>query len=246
MSGVNPYIPPTCPSQRFCKNHKYNTEGLFTGFYNENSSVHCGQENIKMPRYQKLMGGSALPGNVYVNVSPGEQLEANNGVEFTDINTDSSMAGMRTGFVDLQKYPSLNLYNMSANAKKEGFSPDYSSRPGGYEYGNMSTSSTAVKPLLSSMDSTKPKGAVEKFCSACTSPWGCAVLSLVIVVIIIFLLIKLFNQWSRDKTGRTIFKGGSFNSVKWEAARDPGNMNIMGGGEGEDDDESASNEFAII
>lgn len=250
MSGVNPYVNPTCPSSRFCKNHKYNTEGLFTGFYNENSSIHCGQQNIEMPRYQKSIGGSALPGNVYVNVSPGEQLTANNGVEFTDIHTNSNMAGMRTGFVELEKNPSINLSARTASGNKEGFNPDYSSRPGGYEPGNMSTSSTAVKPLLSTIDS-ECKSATEKFCAACASPCGCTVLGIIVAILVIWLLIKWFNCWSKGETGRGIFKGGSFNSINWRSGKkSTGNMNLLGGGDEEaaegEDELTSADEFAII
>ena len=253
MSGVNPYINPTCPSQRFCKNHKYNTEGLFSGFYNENSSIHCGQQNIEMPRYQKLIGGSALPGNVYVNVSPGEQLTANNGVEFTDIHTDSSMAGMRTGYAELEKDPSINLSGRQV-AKKENFYTDYSSKPSGYEYGNMSTSSTVVKPLLSSIQPPSPKqpaqSTTEKFCAACKSPCGCAVIGVIMAILIVWLLVLWFNHWSKSKTGRGIFYGGSSNKVRWHGSNN-GNMNLLGGGEEKPDEKNVdgakeTNEFAII
>ena len=247
MSGVNPYINPTCPSSRFCKNHKYNTEGLFTGFYNENSSIHCGQQNIEMPRYQKSIGGSALPGNVYTNVSPGEQLTANNGVEFTDIYTNSSMAGMRTGFVELEKNPSINL-SATTGTKKEGFNPDFTTKPGGSEPGWNSTSSTAVKPLLSTID--KPvKTVAEKFCAACASPCGCSVLGIIVAILVIWLLIKFFNCWSKKYTGRDVFKGGSFNSINWRSgSAGTGNMNLLGGGDGATEDESqqTAEEFAII
>lgn len=244
MSGVNPYINPTCPSSRFCKNHKYNTEGLFTGFYNENSSIHCGQQNMEMPFYQKSMGGSALPGNVYTNVSPGEQLTANNGVEFTDIYTNSAMAGMRTGFVELEKNPSINL-SAKTNPKKEGFYTDYSTKQCGYEPGNMMTSSTPVKPLLSTID--KPaKTTAEKFCSACASPCGCAVLGIIVAILVIWLLIKWFNCWSKENTGRGIFNGGSFNSINWRSSSaGTGNMNLLGGG-GEDEPQQTTEEFSII
>ncbi len=196
-----------------------------------------------MPRYQKSIGGSALPGNVYTNVSPGEQLVANNGVEFTDIYTNSSQAGMRTGFVELEKDPSINLMPRTM-AKKEGFSPDYSSRPGGYEPGNMSTSSTAVKPLLSTID--KPdKTPVEKFCAACASPCGCTVLGIIVAILVIWLLIKFFNCWSKKHTGRAVFKGGSFNSINWSSgSTGSGNMNLLGGGD--EDEVKEENEFAII
>ena len=247
MSGVNPYINPTCPSSRFCKNHKYNTEGLFTGFYNENSSIHCGQQNIEMPRYQKSIGGSALPGNVYTNVSPGEQLTANNGVEFTDIYTNSSMAGMRTGFVELEKNPSINLSSRTG-AKKEGFNPDFTTKPGGSEPGWISTSSTTVKPLLSTID--KPvKTVAEKFCAACASPCGCSVLGIIVAILVIWLLIKFFDCWSKKHTGRSVFKGGSFNSINWRSgSTSSGNMNLLGGGDDEEGNETeqATEEFAII
>ena len=198
-----------------------------------------------MPRYQKSIGGSALPGNVYTNVSPGEQLTANNGVEFTDIYTNSSMAGMRTGFVPLEKDPSINVL-AGTNTKKEGFYTDYSTKPGGYEPGNMSTSSTAVKPLLSTIESSA-KTATEKFCSACASPYGCTVLGIIVAILVIWLLIKWFNCWSKEQTGRGIFKGGSFNSINWRSgSASTGNMNLLGGGDEEYGEESASNEFAII
>jgi hypothetical protein len=246
MSEVNPYINPTCPSSRFCKNHKYNTEGLFSGFYNENSSIHCGQQHIEMPRYQKSIGGAALPGNVYVNLSPGEQLQANNGVEYTDIHTDSSMAGMRTGFVELQKDPSINLTVRSTGDKKEGFFTDYSSRPGGYEPGNMSTSSTAVKPLMTTIMPNSCKSVSEKFCAACASPCGCAVLGVIVAILVIWLLIKCFNCWSKEHTGRKIFTGGSFNSINRRyCTMNDGNMNLLGGA-GEEGESSSADEFAII
>ena len=248
MSEVNPYITPTCPSSRFCKNHKYNTEGLFSGFYNENSAIHCGQQQIEMPRYQKSIGGAAFPGNVYTNVSPGEQLTANNGVEHTDIYTNSSQAGMRTGFVELEKNPSINLMASTSGVKKEGFTPDYSSRPGGYEPGNMGTSSTAVKPFMSTIMPDACKSVSEKFCAACASPYGCAVLGVIVAILVIWLLIKWFNCWSKENTGRKIFTGGSFNSINWgrsESSTNSGNMNLLGGG-GNIDDEQATEEFAII
>ena len=251
MSGVNPYINPTCPSSRFCKNHKYNTEGLFTGFYNENSSIHCGQQNMELPRYQKSMGGSALPGNVYTNISPGEQLVANNGVEFTDIYTNSAMAGMRTGFVELEKNPSINL-SAKTSPKKEGFNTAFSTEPGGSEPGFMMTSSTVVEPLLSSIDKPAAKTTAEKFCSACASPCGCTVLGIIVAILVVWLLIKWFNRWSKEHTGRKIFKGGSFKSIKWgSSSAGSGNMNLLGGGdeepaEGETGEESGSNEFSII
>lgn len=250
MSGVNPYISPTCPSSRFCKNHKYNTEGLFTGFYNENSSIHCGQHNMEMPFYQKSMGGSALPGNVYTNVSPGEQLTANNGVEFTDIYTNSAMAGMRTGFVELEKNPSINL-SSKTNPNKEGFDTDFSTEPGGSEMGYMMTSSTPVQPLLSSIN--KPaKTATEKFCAACASPCGCTVLGIIVAILAIWLLIRWFSCRSKAHTGRGIFRGGSFKSIRWgSGSAGTGNMNLLGGGDGEPAEEETgekpdTNEFSII
>ena len=198
-----------------------------------------------MPRYQKSIGGSALPGNVYVNVSPGEQMTANNGVEFTDIHTNSNMAGMRTGFVELEKDPSINL-SARTTGKKEGFAPDYSSKPGGYESGNMSTSSTSVKPLLSTIDS-QCKSATEKFCAACASPCGCAVLGTIVAILVIWLLIKWFNCWSKGETGRGIFKGGSFNSINWRSGKkSTGNMNLLGGGDEEKEENESVDEFAII
>lgn len=200
---------------------------------------------MEMPVYQKMIGGSALPGNVYTNVSPGEQLVANNGVEFTDIYTNSSMAGMRTGFVELEKNPSINL-SAKTSPKKEGFNPDFSSKPGGYEPGNMSTSSTAVKPLLSTIESSA-KTATEKFCSACASPCGCTIIGIIVAIIVIWLLIKFFNCWSKNHTGRAVFKGGSFKSINWRSgSADTGNMNLLGGGDEESGEESASSEFAII
>ena len=201
-----------------------------------------------MPRYQKAIGGTAFPGNVYTNVSPGEQLTANNGVEHTDIYTNSSMAGMRTGFVELQKDPSINLMASTSSAKKEGFNPDYSSRPGGYEPGNMGTSSTAVKPFMSTIMPDTCKSVSEKFCSACASPCGCAVLGVIVAILVIWLLIKWFNCWSKENTGRKIFTGGSFNSINWRsstAASDSGNMNLLGGGVNEEGAD-ANEEFAII
>ena len=247
MSEVNPYITPTCPSSRFCKNHKYNTEGLFSAFYNENSSIHCGQQQIEMPRYQKAIGGTAFSGNFYTNVSPGEQLTANNGVEFTDVYTNSAQAGMRTGFVELQKDPSINLMASTSGVKKEGFTPDYSSKPGGWEPGNNSTSSTAVKPFMSTIMPNMCKSVSEKFCAACASPCGCAVLGVIVAILVIWLLIKCFDCWSKENTGRKIFTGGSINSINWrrsEAPMNSGNMNLLGGG-GEEE-EQALEEFAII
>ena len=203
-----------------------------------------------MPRYQKAIGGTAFPGNVYTNVSPGEQLTANNGVEHTDIYTNSSMAGMRTGFVELQKDPSINLMASTSGSKKEGFTPDYSSRPGGYEPGNMGTSSTAVKPFMSTIMPDACKSVSEKFCAACASPYGCAVLGVIVAILVIWLLIKWFNCWSKENTGRKIFTGGSINNtINWRSntpTSSSGNMNLLGGGNDGDEEEQALNEFAII
>ncbi len=205
-----------------------------------------------MPRYQKAIGGTAFAGNFYTNVSPGEQLTANNGVEHTDIYTDSSQAGMRTGFVELEKNPSINLMASTSGAKKEGFTPDYSSRPGGYEPGNMGTSSTAVKPFMSTIMPDACKSVSEKFCAACASPYGCAVLGVIVAIIVIWLLIKCFNCWSKEHTGRKIFTGGSFNNtIKWgpSTTANNGNMNLLGGAGADPESEQegqATDEFAII
>ena len=198
-----------------------------------------------MPLYQKSIGGTAFSGDFYTNATPAEQLTANNGVEHTDIYTNSSQAGMRTGYVELEKNPSINLMASTSGAKKEGFDPDYSSRVGGYDPGNMSTSSTAVKPLMSTIMPNACKSVTEKFCAACASPCGCAVLGVIVAILVIWLLIKCFNCWSKEHTGRKIFTGGSINSINWRpnTSSNSGNMNLLGGGENEDEH---AEEFAII
>lgn len=234
MSGVNPYVTPTCPSSRDCKNHKYNTEGLFTGFYNENSSIHCGQQHIQMPFYQKATGGTALPDSVYVNVSPGEQLVANNGVEYTDIQTESSMAGMRTAFLDSKAYqtPSLSAAGKlgSRSKPKEGFANtefvDYSTKPNGLNASNVMTSSTAVTPLMENIEGKKESG-VEKFCTACASPAGCTVLAIIIAALVIWLCIAIARRFM-NKSGRV----GSemFSYDRFEEYQSPGRKTFTWGG----------------
>jgi hypothetical protein len=272
MSGVNPYVTPTCPSPRNCKNHKYNTEGLFTGFYNENSSIHCGQQHIKMPFYQKATGGTALPDSVYVNVSPGEQLVANNGVEYTDIQTESSMAALRTGFVDAKAYqtPSLTAAGrLGGRSKpKEGFANtefvDYSTKPNGLNASNVMTSSTAVTPLMENIEEKKKEGAAEKFCSACASPAGCTVLAIVIAALVIWLCIAIARRFM-NKSGRVGSEMFSYDrydeypssgrrTVTWGGKYTPsqtgsvgtGNMNLSGGNSGASSASAVDTEFSVI
>jgi hypothetical protein len=258
MSGINPYInsyapAPTCPSQRFCQNHKYNTGGLFSGFYNENSSLHCGQQHIQLPKFEKMNGGSALPGTTCINVSPGEQLVANNGKEYTDVHINSNLASMRTGFVapgtESMINPSLSIAQ-SRSPKKEGFAnttnPAFTSDPLGIR-GPLMTSSTAVTGLPDNVCGRKKRSATEKFCSACTSPCGCTILGIIVAILAVVLLMKFANCWSHDRTGRKIFNGG----VKYgfgEQYGGSGNMNLTGGKCGDREEDAAEIEegFSII
>lgn len=240
MSEVNPYIPSTCASQRFCENHKYNTGGLFTAFYNENSSLHCGQQNITLPRYEKTLGGSALPGNVCINIQPGEQIVANNGKEHTDMYMNSNLASMRTGFVEpgtKEMSPGVVVASRinGGKAKKEGFYTDFTSDPMQYR-GSRNTSSTAVKTLGETIGCKENSG-VEKFCAACASPCGCAVLGVIVALLAIWLLVKFSNCWAYKYTRKKIFTGG-MTSSSFHGNSEIGNMNITGGG--------ADDEFAII
>lgn len=244
VNPYNPYIPSTCPSQRFCKNHKYNTGGLFTAFYNENSSLHCGQEHIEYPKFEKSCGGSALPGNTYLNVQPGEQLVACNGREYTDMYTNSNIASMRTGYIEPGKSspsPGVVVAQRTGgkSVKKEGFAnttdPAFTTHPLGLQ-GSQMTSSTAVKPLVDYVCGGKKKTGVEKFCAACASPCGCAVLGVIVAILAIWLLVKCSDCWARDKTGRGIFTVGGMNSINVRGNQ--GNMNITGG--------NADDDFAII
>ena len=264
MSGTNPYINPyaqasTCSSQRFCKNHKYNTEGLFTAFYNENSSLHCGQQHIQLPKFEKMNGGSALPGTTCINVSPGEQLVANNGREHTDIHLNSNFASMRTGFVPPgteNMVASSTAAALAKPAKKEGFcstDPSFTSDPMGWR-GSQMTSSTATTKFTDNVcgGHNKQKNAVEKFCSACASPCGCTILGIIVAVLVVVLLMKFANCWSKKHTGRAIFKGGDVKrSFSGWRPRDSGNMNLTGGRcgnrEGEEEGEDIiNNEFSVI
>ena len=231
MSEVNPYIPPTCPSQRFCKNHKYNTGGLFSGFYNENGAIHCGQEHIELPKFEKMLGGSALPGNTNINVAPGEQLVANNGIEFTDMFTDSNMAAMRTGFVEVPDTPSPALVAAKdLNNRREGFAntayPDYTTKVNGINAGSIMSSAPASSKLIDHVCGTnkkKDKSAIEKFCGACASPCGCAVMGVIAAIVVAILLVLWFNSSARCETGRNLF-GGRKHYQK--PGNDDGNMNV--------------------
>ena len=256
MSGTNPYInpyapAPTCPSQRFCKNHKYNTGGLFTAFYNENSSLHCGQQHIQLPKFEKMNGGSALPGTTCINVSPGEQLVANNGKEYTDVHINSNLASMRTGFVapgTENMIASSTAAAKAGPARKEGFcstDPAFTSDPMGWR-GSQMTSSTATTKLTDNVcgghNKMKNKNMVEKFCSACASPYGCTILGIIVAVLVVVLLMKFANCWTKDHTGRAVFKGGVKRSFSGWQARDSGNMNLTGGGGAT----SLENDFSVI
>ena len=253
MSEVNPYIPTTCPSQRFCENHKYNTGPLFSAFYNENSSLHCGQQKIEYPKFEKSCGGSALPGNAYINVQPGEQLVACNGREYTDMYTNSNIASMRTGYIEPNnnKTPSLGVITaqrLGGRSTKEGFAnrtfTGFTTDPLGVR-GSPMTSSTAVTPFTDNVcGKRKPsesKKGVEKFCAACASPCGCAVLGVIVAILAIWLLVKFSDCWARDKTGRGVFTVGGMNSINFR--KSGSNMNITGGG---DVEESVDNDFAVI
>ena len=258
MSGTNPYInpyapAPTCPSQRFCQNHKYNTEGLFTAFYNENSSIHCGQQNIQLPKFEKMNGGSALPGTTCINVSPGEQLVANNGKEYTDVHINSNLASMRTGFVapGTESMIAATTAARIGQAKKEGFcstDPGFTSDPMGWR-GSQMTSSTAVTKLTDNVCGGKKKNAVEKFCSACATPYGCTILGIIVAVLAIVLLMKFANCWSGKHTGRSVFNGGVKRSFGGWGSRNSGNMNLTGGKCGNRDEEEIieiEEEFSVI
>lgn len=254
MSGNNPYInpyaqAPTCPSQRFCQNHKYNTEGLFTAFYNENSSLHCGQQHIQLPKFEKMNGGSALPGTTCINVSPGEQLVANNGNEYTDVHLNSNLASMRTGYIApgtggmVNPSPSIS---QAKSPKKEGFAnttrPAFTSDPLGIR-GPIMTGSTAVTRLPDHVCGGKKQSATEKFCSACASPQGCTVLGIIVAILAVVVLMKFANGWAHDRTGRKIFNGG----VKQHGGS--GNMNLTGGkcGNNEEDPvEPVEDAFSVI
>lgn len=259
MSGTNPYInpyaqAPTCPSQRFCQNHKYNTGGLFSGFYNENSSLHCGQQHIQLPKFEKMNGGSALPGTTCINVSPGEQLVANNGMEYTDVHINSNLASMRTGFVapgtENMTTPSASSAR-TTQRKKEGFanttSPAFTSDPLGIR-GPLMTSSTTVTGLTDHVCGGKKQSVGEKFCAACASPCGCTILAVLVAAIAIALLMKFANCWARDRTGRKIFEGGAKYSFE-KQNYGFGNMNLTGGRCGnrkEDEPEEVAEEFSVI
>lgn len=262
MSGTNPYIntyapAPTCPSQRFCKNHKYNTEGLFTAFYNENSALHCGQQNIHLPKFEKMNGGSALPGTTCVNVSPGEQLASSNGREYPDVHLNPNLASMRTGFVapgtESMVAPSTAAV-IAKTSKKEGFcstDPAFTSDPLGWR-GSQMTSSTATTKLTDNVcggyDRNK-KNAVEKFCSACASPCGCTILGIIVAILVVILLMKFANCWTKNHTGRAVFNGGVKRSFSGWQSHDSGNMNLTGGKCGkrkEDDMNALENDFSVI
>lgn len=250
MSEVNPYIPSTCPSQRFCENHKYNTGPLFSAFYNENSSLHCGQQHIELPKFEKSCGGSALPGNAYINVQPGEQMVACNGREYTDMYTNSNIASMRTGYIEpnTNNTPSVGVVaaqRTGGRVNKEGFanrdSPAFTTDPLGIR-GSPMTSSTPVTPLTNNVcgKPKKNKSGVEKFCSACASPSGCVVLGIIVAILAIWLLVKCSDCWTREKTGRGVFTTGGMNSINFRSSGS--NMNITGGG----DPENVEDEFAVI
>ena len=207
---------------------------------------------MQLPRYEKMNGGSALPGTTCINVSPGEQLVANNGKEYTDVHINSNLASMRTGFVAPGTESMINPSPAIAQArspKKEGFAntanPAFTSDPLGIR-GPIMTGSTAVTRLPDNVCGGK-KNAVEKFCSACASPGGCTILGIVVAILAVVLLMKFANCWSHDRTGRKIFNGGVRYSFG-EQRGGSGNMNLTGGRCGNRDEDIAEieDEFSVI
>lgn len=226
-----------------------------------------------MPFYQKATGGTALPDSVYVNVSPGEQLVANNGVEYTDIQTESSMAGMRTGFLDAKAYqtPSLNAAGKigGRSKPKEGFANtefvDYSTKPNGLNASSVMTSSTAVTPLMENVEEKNEKkesGVAEKFCAACASPAGCSVLAIIVAALVIWLCLtiarnvmdgnrKTRNEWFSINDKKGFRESGGYSTYNWRnsfgtsqtGSNGTGNMNLSGGASS---NSAVDTEFSVI
>ena len=186
----------TCNSTRFCKNHKYNTEGLFSAQYNDNSSLHCGQENIKLFDYTKMNGGAAITDNVRVNVASGDYELANNGPYFQDIYTEEDYANGRNSIVS-----SMSVVNQAKNPRREKFCPEYTdftskSSP----YLGLSSSGRSTNGLNGDDDQSlgdKIKEGFINFGEDLSSPVGCVIMG-IIAGIIVIIIIWMYMQRKTD------------------------------------------------
>lgn len=89
----------SCTSDRNCSTHKYNTNGLFSAQYSDDTSLHCGQQNIGMPDFMKINGGAAISGQPRINYASGDYQLGNNGPYFQDIYTGTSYSNGRNSLV---------------------------------------------------------------------------------------------------------------------------------------------------
>ena len=219
-SKGNPIMNKTCPSSRNCPNHKYNTGGLFSAQYNENSSIHCGQQELQFPALMKMQGGSALPEDTHINIASGDYLLANNGPSFSDMYTNTSWANGRNTMVNDMSFKSggkvprgpngapafANVSPTSAPKEKWTSINDFTSKIN-TDYGMSSAGATNTYLGDNVYPCPPAKNAAEKFCAACASKSGCAVIGVIVAIIAIVFFIWLANKISRKSNRKELFGG---------------------------------------
>ncbi len=219
-SKGNPIMNKTCPSSRNCPTHKINTGGLFSAFYNENSSIHCGQQNLKFPALMKMQGGSALPDDTNINLASGDYLLANNGPSFCDMYTNASWANGRNTMVNDMSLKSggkvprgpngapafANVSPTAAPPKKEKWTSinDFTSKIN-TDYGMSSAGATNTYLGDNVLPCKSQETAAEKFCAACASPSGCVIIALIAAILVIVFFIWMSNKISQKACRKDIF-----------------------------------------
>ena len=205
-------------ANRKCSNYHYNTDGLFSSQYNENTSVHCGPK-YDFPDLMKINNGGAISNEPRINVASGDYYIANNGPYFEDIYTGEQYAnGRQTMVKDMSILP-MN------QAKKAGFKENWTGTYTDF------TSKLSPDSGMSSAGRTNTY-LIDNVCGkenflGIETQYGCVIAAVIFIILFIFLAYLLINHYAKKQIGKKIFKGGHENySFSSKAISYPNNRSM--------------------
>lgn len=186
-------------TNRKASNYHYNTEGLFSSQYNENTAIH-GVPKYNMPDLMKINNGSAVSQEPRINVASGDYTIANNGPYFEDIYTKDSYANGRQTMVDNMSIIPVN--DGFRKRTKENWTPPYTDFTSQLSPDMGMSSAGKTNTYLTDNVCTK-----EKFFGINTES-DCFLYSVIFGILFVIFIVWGINKLAKEQTGKKIFKGG--------------------------------------